>query len=414
MEGKSCTTQLLECLDLWTGILDSGGFIDVVYMDYAKAFDKVAHERLVRKLEGYGVKGKVLQWIHNFLTGRRQKVAVSGEESGWSEVLSGVPQGSVLGPLLFVVYINDLPEEVHTTVRMFADDTKVFVDVSEPEKVRELQEDIERLDVWAKKWQMTFNATKCKVMHIGKKNPCTQYKMTQNGEEVTLERTSVEKDLGVHVDDQLKFSQHTEIKVNKANKLLGMIRRSYTHLDKDSMTTLYQSLIRPLLEYGHTITYPRYEKDRKLIEGVQRRATKMVPELKNSNYVDRLKAMKLPSMHYRRDRGDMIECYKFTHDLYKSSPPFDMDHDHSRRGHSLKFKKRRVKTSVRQHFFSERVVNHWNQLPEEVVTSPTLNTFKNRLDKHWQCYYYSLESLPTRRLIYKDDVEDDEMNVLQA
>ena len=161
VEGRSCVTQLLECLDLWTSILDKGGLVDVVYMNYAKAFDKVAHERLVTKLEGYGITGKVLGWIHNFLTGRRQKVVVNGEESDWAEVLSGVPQGSVLGPVLFICYINDLPEVIHTTVKMFADDTKVFADVSDASNITEIQEDINRLDEWAKKWQLTFNAGKC-------------------------------------------------------------------------------------------------------------------------------------------------------------------------------------------------------------------------------------------------------------
>ena len=143
----------------------------------------------------------------------------------------------------------------------------------------------------------------------------------------------------------------------------------------------------------------------------------MVPELRNLEYTDRLKAMKLPSMYYRRDRGDMIECYKFTHNLYKSQSPFEMEGGHNTRTHSLKFKKHHLHSAVRRHFFSERAVNHWNALPKEVVHAPTLNTFKNRLDKHWQAYYYNLEPVPTRRMLYThEDSEDDEdvQTVLQA
>ena len=137
--------------------------------------------------------------------------------------------------------------------------------------------------------------------------------------------------------------------------------------------------------------YPRYEKDRKLIEGVQRRATKTISVLKNLEYEERLKILKIPSMYYRRDRGDMIECYKFTHDKYKSVMPFTFDNS-SRRGHSLKMTKNHVKTSLRKHFFSVRVVNHWNSLPAEIVQAPTMNTFKNRLDRHWHCLLYTSPS----------------------
>ncbi len=359
-------------------------------MDFAKAFDKVPHVRLVRKLKGLGITGSILKWIQSFLSGRRQKVVVNGEESSWSDVLSGVPQGSVLGPLLFVCYINDLPGVIHTNVKIFADDTKLFADVSIEGNIKDVQEDIQRLDVWAKKWQLSYNIDKCKVMHIGVKNPKKYYVMTREGKEIKLESSILEKDLGVNVDEKLKFDRHTEIQVNKANKMLGMIRRSYTYLDKDSMNTLYKSLIRPLLEYGHVIAYPRYEKDCKLIEGVQRRATKMVPQLHKCTYTDRLKEMKLPSMYYRRDRGDMIECYKVTHNKYKMEPILELDTNTSRRGHSLKLVKHHTSKTVRSHFFSERAVNNWNSLPDEVVQAPTLDTFKNRLDLHWKDHQYTL------------------------
>ena len=135
----------------------------------------------------------------------------------------------------------------------------------------------------------------------------------------------MESNLRVHVDHKLKFSTHTELQTNKANKILGLIRRSYTQLDPKSMCMLYKPQIRPILEYGHSITYPRFEKDKKLIEGVQHRATQMNTELKDKDCTDRLKA--------RRDHGDVIECYKFTHGLYKSKTPFAIDNDTTRRGH---------------------------------------------------------------------------------
>jgi hypothetical protein len=397
VSGKSCNTQLLECMDIWTEIIDNGGYLDVIYLDFAKAFDKVAHQRLISKMEGYGVNNEILKWTECFLTDRKQKVVINGEESSWADVLSGVPQGSVIGPLLFVIYINDLPEEVHTTVKIFADDTKLFTDISRDQMAQELQNDIHRLDKWAEKWQLKFNADKCKVMHIGQKNQQRSYDMKKRGEMIELEKTIMEKDLGVNIDNQLKFSNHIEMQVNKGNKLLGLIRRSFTYLDRNSMLTMYKTLVRPLIEYGHAIIYPRYEKDKKLIEGVQRRATKIIKELKDKEYPDRLNALKLPSLQYRRDRGDMIETYKFTHGNYTSTYPFINDEDNSRRGHSFKLKKGRFYTNVRKHFFSERVVNLWNALPDQIVDAPTINTFKNRLDRHWNKYLYSLDSIPTTR-----------------
>eukprot|EP00794_Sanderia_malayensis_P001171 gene1171-540_t len=220
---RSCITQLLECLDVWTEILDSGGNVDVLYMDYAKAFDKVAHIRLLKKLQGYGPTKQILDWIRSFLDGRRQRVKMNGEVSRWADVLSGAPQ--------------------------------VYADVSKSIKSQELQGDITRLDEWARKWQLAFNSSKCKVMHMGNKNPQQSYYMEVDSKTVKLEKTKLEKDIGVHVDNKLKFDRHVEIQCNKANQILGLIRRAFTFIDLDSMKKLYTSLIRPILEYGHAQKY---------------------------------------------------------------------------------------------------------------------------------------------------------------
>lgn len=378
-------------------MIDSGGCVDVVYVDYAKAFDKVAHRRLIKKMRGYGISEEILNWTQSFLCGRRQRVTVNGEDSQWADVLSGVPQGSVLGPVLFICYINDLPEEIHTNVKLFADDTKVYADVSESSNGQKLQEDISRLDDWAKKWQLSFNSrSKCKVMHIRNNNTKRKYKMQQEQELVDLETTEIEKDIGVHVDKELKFDRHVEIQCGKANKILGMIRRSFTYIDKDSMKKLYTALIRPILEYGHVVTYPRFKKSATLLESVQHRATKMVPELHDLEYEDRRREMDLQSLYYRRDRGDMIECYKMTHNSYEITPILKRDEETTRRGHSLKLKFTHSKKEVRHHYFSLRVVSKWNSLPESLVSAPSLNSFKNRLDSHWKEYRFSQTPLPHR------------------
>ncbi|KAI3380161.1 hypothetical protein SNEBB_002860, partial [Seison nebaliae] len=161
-EGKSCLTNLLEYLDYVTGEVDKGKAVDVIYFDFAKAFDSVSHGRLLQKLESVGIRGLVLQWITNWLCNRRQCVMLDGIKSEWHRVNSGVPQGSVLGPLLFVVYINDLDSGVHNKISKFADDAKLVATIESVEDNQRVQKDINKLIAWAYDWKMKFNKKKCK------------------------------------------------------------------------------------------------------------------------------------------------------------------------------------------------------------------------------------------------------------
>ena len=168
-----------------------------------------------------------------------------------------------------------------------------------------------------------------------------------SSDKVTLENSEIERDLGVQVDKDLRFSQHIETQVNKANRLLGLIRRSYEHLDAESMKLLFVALVWPHLEFGNVVWSPRLEKDKKLVEGVQRRATKIIPGLKDLTYEQRLEKMKLPSMCYRRLRGDLIEVFKYTHNIYKLSDSLlELESRTNTRGHSYKLKKQRCNTTL--------------------------------------------------------------------
>ena len=412
INGRSCATNLLAVLDAWSEAIDIGVPVDAIYLDFAKAFDTVPHHRLITKLMGYGVQDKIVQWIQAFLQDRRQCVSINGIKSEWAPVTSGIPQGSVLGPCLFVIFINDLPDVTHSMAQMFADDTKVFRQIHEQADQQVLQDDIDNLSHWSDTWQLRFNAKKCKVLHIGRNNPQHQYSMYVKGEKEFLEVTELEKDLGVNVDPELKFSRHIEVQVNKANKILGMIRRSYEFIDADTMKRLFTALVRPHLEYSNVAWSPRLVKDKKLIEGVQRRATKLVPELKELPYEERLEKMKLPSLCFRRARGDMIEAYKYTHDFYTVNEGLlQRDDNTSTRGHNFKLKKRYCRTATRHNFFSFRVVDSWNQLPSSVVNAPSLNSFKSRLDKVWSHHAYTTNlqfPLPPQKVveILSDDSDD--------
>ena len=390
VRGRSCVTQLLESLESWTKILDDHGCLDVVYFDFMKAFDTVPHHRLMLKLKAYGIQGEVLNWTKSFLSNRKQQVSVNGSKSTWEQVVSGVPQGSVLGPILFVLYINDLPKSVQSNIKLFADDTKLFRRVQGIEDCHALQDDIDSLENWSKNWLLKFHPQKCKVLRLGKHQQTFEYTMKdREGNPLILETTEVEKDLGVQIDSKLSFKTHITAAAKKGNMIVGLIRRSFSFLDLNTFPLLYRSLVRPHLEYANTIWAPRLKADKFLIEQVQHRATKMVPGLGDLPYEERLRRLKLPSLAHRRLRGDVIEMYKYTHGKYNVDTSWlQLKKHHLTRGHPLQLEKQHCNLEVRSNVFSQRAVQSWNSLPEEVACAPSLNAFKARVDKFWADHKY--------------------------
>lgn len=388
---RSTTLQLLKVMDEWTTAWDQGLSTDVVYMDFKKAFDTVPHKRLMKKLESYGISNPILGWVQSFLTGRSQYVSVEGQFSKPMPVLSGVPQGSVLGPILFVVYINDLPTNIASNIYLFADDTKLFKTIKSTEDRRTMQEDLGRLQDWSDKWLLQFHPDKCKCMTIGQQTG-EQPTYSLRNKDGTIHKLKVEekeKDLGVTCDNGLTFEEHICEKVNKANQMAGVIRRSYKYLTRETFVCLYKALVRCHLDYAACVWSPFKVSQIEMIESVQRRATRCLPGLKDIAYEERLKLLNLPTLTYRRLRGDMIETYKIVHSLYDPdvSPSLPLSHntrDMGTRGHQFKLYKERSEKRARLESFPNRIVNPWNSLPEEVVNAPSLNAFKNRLDKHWR------------------------------
>ena len=230
-------------------------------------------------------------------------------------MLSGIPQGSVLGPLLFVLCINDLPENINSETFLYADDTKIFREITSREDSIALQRDIDSLELWTKKWLLAFNIDKCHVLTLGKfENIQHTHRYTICHNE--LEHVFVENDLGVTFDSDLKFEDHISAKVNKANAIAGLIRRSFSFLEiivNRLFKTLYTTFVRPHLEYAQTVWAPHLKKHIDKLERVQIRATKLVEGLGSMDYTERLNKLDLPTIVYRRARGDMIEVYKHLH-----------------------------------------------------------------------------------------------------
>lgn len=379
-QGRSCLTNLLEFLESVTKWVDDGKAVDLIYLDFAKAFDKVAYQRLFKKLEAHKIVGNLLGWIQQWLTNRRQRVNLGNTSSSWHEVFSGVPQGSVLGPILFLIYINDLDCNLTAKVNKFADDTKLGNTVDNPEEIEMLQFDLDKLFSWAQDWQMQFNIDKCAVIHLGHNNSFNEYKMGNN----TLKSVTNERDLGVIIDSTLKFSEHCNKIVKEANSSLGLIKRTIKSRNKDVIFRLYKSLVRPKLDYCAQVYHPYLKRDIVNIEKVQHRATKLINECRNLNYEKRLESLEIISLEERRVRGDLIEVYKIVKgiDKLQFSDFFEFNNN-GLRGHKYKLAKKRNRLDIRQNFFSQRIVDVWNELPEKVVESESLNTFKNRLDDEW-------------------------------
>ena len=391
MQKKSCLTNLVEYLDTLTKLVDEGNSVDVIYLDFSKAFDKVPHARLIGKLAAVGVGGKVLAWIKAWLSGRKQRVVLNGHESDWLPVHSGVPQGSVLGPLLFLVFINDIDSALNldlASIFKFADDTKVLRVVNNDEDRAGLQQDINNLFAWSQEWQMLFNGDKCKVIHFGRNNKCFNYTMGGYAPAGTVLKSDVqEKDVGVVIHQSLKPSAQVAKAAAKANQVLGQMARAVTLRDKVTWPRLYKMYVRPHLEYAVQAWNPWTLADKEVLEKVQERALRYMSGCEGSSYADRLATAKLTTLEARRERGDMIQVWKYLHNQQDvdSSLLFTLKQTVAARttrlsADELALADRDASLEQRRNFFTVRVVRQWNGLPQDVRRSETINGFKNNYD----------------------------------
>jgi hypothetical protein len=375
---KACNTNLLETLDLVTSQLSKKTSIDIIFLDFEKAFDKVSHRLLLHKLEKYGITGKLLKWIKAFLTNRSQRVILGDATSQWTKVTSGVPQGSVLGPLLFLLYINDMPDKIKNVIKMYADDSKL---ISNGVHTCEMQNDLNEITQWTQDWLMQLNANKCKVMHIGKNNNKTHYILKipgNNALDHTLEQTTSERDLGIQLDHKLSFEDQTSKAVGKANNMIGMFKRTFATRDTKIWSKLYKTYIRPHLEFAIPVWNPFKQKEIDKLEKVQRRVSKIPSQLRNLPYGERIKQMGLTSHENRRHRGELIQQYKIENGLDKINWHVKPQQSNQ----SGRLRRELVKNcQLRFNFFSNRIVNPWNALDDETKNSTTIGMFKARIDR---------------------------------
>ena len=297
--------------------MNNGKQTDVIVMDFAKAFDKVGHRRLIEKMKYYGVGGKTNKWIEDFLAGRSQRVVLDGEKSYNADKLSGVPQGSVLGPCLFLFYINDMPEGLHqeTTVRLFGDDTIAYLAVINNQDAEKLQEDFNKLEKWKHTWQMKFHPDKCQVLTITRKKEPIHFDYVLHGHK--LEHVQTAKYLGVTISHDMRWNTHVDNIVKKGNQALGFLRRNLQIRSEDLKTTAYNTIVRLHLEYSSSVWDPHTREKIHAIEMVQRRAARYVKRnYRNTSSVgDMLNNLNWQTLEIRRKNQRLTMMYKIHNNL---------------------------------------------------------------------------------------------------
>lgn len=381
---RSCETQLLELTEELTERTENGKQTDILVMDFSKAFDRVNHSLLLHKLTRYGVTGTTAAWIASFLQDRRQSVVVNGCKSSFVNVKSGVPQGSVLGPSLFLVYINDLPNALTSQARLFADDTAVYRMVTNDEEQNDLQQDLQRLEVWENSWDMKFHPTKCCALSVTRRNTTiqSQYRIHDH----VLEKVNNVKYLGVTIQQNMNWDGHVNAVYNKANKTLGFLRRNLKISSRTIKDRAYKAFVRPVLEYASSVWDPSAQKFVDKLESIQRRAARFVMNNyeRTSSVTDMLHTLGWQSLEQRRKISRLSMMFKVKNDLAHCPIIKSKLHplpSRQRRSHSKQYQLVQCRTLYRASSFLPRTVKDWNNLSEGTVAATTLGTFVSGVSK---------------------------------
>ena len=375
---RSCLTNLLTTLDDWTSTLDSGDCIHSCFLDISKAFDRVNHDLLLKKLRAHGVTGNLLAWLKDYLADRYTKVRVGGTLSRTIEVTSGVPQGSVLGPILFLIFVNDLPQLVGCKIVLFADDIKIWKRIKSTEDCLLLQKDLDTLNDWSAENKLPFNFQKTQMLALGKTFEHTYRLGTQD-----LKWTSSGKDLGVLVCGSLKSSSHCQVIFKRASQTLGMLKRILGRFSPTVFPAILNTYLRPSMEYALPAWAPWLQKDVSMLDKIYHRATKLVRGLQHLTYSERMQRLDLLDFTKRRIRCDLILTYNI---LNANDHPLEhLFHPASERitrrhSHAVTIPHSRL--NCRRFFYSVRVCFVWNMLPKEIVNAPCVATFKKMLNNY--------------------------------
>ena len=354
LRGRSTLQQLLIFFNI---LHNSSSQIDVVYLDFRKAFDSVAHNELLLKLWNFGINGKLWSWMKAYLTDRLQYVSVGHSTSSTLPVLSGVPQGSILGPLLFLIFVNDMPDTAwFSKILLFADDAKCIMPISSPLDSTYLQSDLLRLSQWCTTWNLYLNENKCSIVHF-KARPSSTFNYHLNYQQITS--SDKEKDLGLVVSADLNWQSHYQLISSKAYKILGLLRRVFSNsILLSARLSLYISLVRSQLLYCSPVWHPYLLKDIRALELVQRRATKFIVNNNDMDYRNRLLSLKLLPLMMEYEIADnmfLVKCLKSSSDHFNICDFVEFCAHSTRGSSSLKLKHKLCRTHLDRNFYFNRI-----------------------------------------------------------
>jgi hypothetical protein len=401
LRNRSTVTQLLQVFSNINNILDKGDQTDVVYFDLSKAFDSVPHKLLIEKLKTFGICGNLLTWLTNYLTNRLQRVSLNGTNSNWLSVTSGVPQGSILGPLLFILYINDLPDclSENTLCAIFADDTKIYRQITSHQDLTILQRDINTVEKWSKTWGLTFNQKKCTILSLKRNNKPLEFIYRMDN--TILPRTNDAPDLGITITSNLSWNTHiNNITTRAENRKWFLIRTLGYDAPVRAKLLTYLSLIRSILEYNTTIWSPITHDNILILEQVQRKCTDYIlnnprwPSPNRITYKERLTQLNILPLSYRREFYDLIFFYKSLNGMvnfnildfvsFQTNPELRLTRNRLT-GLTLITLKLHLSSSTQ--FYPARLARLWNSLHidlrTKLVSSAPISEIKTILNTHY-------------------------------
>lgn len=324
------------------------------------------HERLLLKLHHYGVRGSILLWIRDFLSHRTQAVVLEGKTSTSAPVTSGVPQGTVLGPLLFLVYINDMPLHAQSKTRLFADDCLMYRSVKTAADCEQLQSDIDGLQEWEAIWQMECNPQKCEALSITNRRKPLQH--TYSSHTQTLQHVDQAKYLGLIISNKLSWNQHTDTVTKKANSTLAFLRRNISAFPVKAKEKAYMTYVKPSLEYAASIWDPHIQRNINAVERVQRRAARFVQNQyqQTSSVTALLEQLQWPTLQLRRQQAKIIMLHRIIHN-FVDIPNLLILTGIFTRGHNHRFLQPHCRTKTFQHSFFPSAIRLWNALPQTLA-----------------------------------------------
>ena len=383
--NHSCTTQLIAFIEDVSHALDHQKQVDIILLDFSKAFDTVPHQRLLSKLKHYGITNEIYNWIKTWLTQRIQRVVLDGEVSDQASVLSGVPQGTVLGPLMFLLYINDISKHINSPLRLFADDCLLYRVISCKDDASLLQEDLDRLYEWTKIWQLSFNIKKCVLLRCTRSLSPYQCNYTLNKD--TLATTDQHRYLGVLLDKRLSWSPHISSIASKASQTLNFLKRNLSKCSTAIKASAYLTMIRPIMEYASAVWDPFYVKDIQQLEKVQRRAACWVlNDYRHTSSVTlMLKQLSWPTLTLCRRISRLSILYKaIQQQLSLTIPSYYLPPmiQSTRQYHPSHFVLPCSSTTSYQHSYFTRTIKDWNSLPTAIIETNSYNQFLSKLQTY--------------------------------